>query len=149
MIGVPQGKIKIPLRPRGCMERRFRCRGRCPDDGRTWRRNGNKRARSTFRKEPHPEDKPEEWLNEIESLRQTWPDKDELVGITGINPNVLMHKQSQKSDKAVAFVTNVGQHQVWAAQSLELNADQRFLSLSGMGSMGFALLATWGLRAIG
>ena len=43
-----------------------------------------------------------------------------------------------------AFVVDVGQHQMWAAQSLELHADQRFLTSGGMGAMGFALPAAIG-----
>jgi acetolactate synthase-1/2/3 large subunit len=41
-------------------------------------------------------------------------------------------------------VIDVGQHQMWAAQSLELGEDQRFLTSGGMGSMGFALPAAIG-----
>jgi acetolactate synthase I/II/III large subunit len=38
----------------------------------------------------------------------------------------------------------VGQHQMWAAQSIEVQADQRWLTSGGMGSMGFALPASIG-----
>ena len=37
---------------------------------------------------------------------------------------------------ASAYVADVGQHQMWAAQSLELVGDQRFLTSGGMGAMG-------------
>lgn len=39
---------------------------------------------------------------------------------------------------------DVGNHQMWAAQSLELGPGQRFLTSGGMGSMGFALPAAIG-----
>lgn len=39
---------------------------------------------------------------------------------------------------------DVGNHQMWAAQSLELSPDQRFLTSGGMGAMGFALSAAIG-----
>jgi len=45
---------------------------------------------------------------------------------------------------AGAFVIDVGQHQMWSAQSLELSTSQRFLTSGGMGSMGFALPAAIG-----
>ena len=86
----------------------------------------------------------DEWLTEIESLRSSWPDTQELGDRSGINPNVLMHELSKTSGEASAYVVDVGQHQMWAAQSLELNADQRFLTSGGMGSMGFALPAAIG-----
>ncbi len=46
--------------------------------------------------------------------------------------------------RASAFVSDVGQHQMWAAQSLDLNPTQRFLTSGGMGAMGFALPAAIG-----
>lgn len=86
----------------------------------------------------------EEWQAEIESLRSSWPDTQELAGTSGINPNILMHEMSKTSGETSAYVVDVGQHQMWAAQSLELNSDQRFLTSGGMGSMGFALPAAIG-----
>ncbi len=84
------------------------------------------------------------WLSEISALRREWPDTQELAGVPGINPNELMHQISRVSGNAVAYVADVGQHQMWAAQSLELGADQRFLTSGGMGAMGFGLPAAVG-----
>lgn len=84
------------------------------------------------------------WLKKIINLKQSWPDISELKGITGINPNEFMHLLSKKSNLAAAFVVDIGQHQMWAAQSLELGADQRFITSGGMASMGFALPASLG-----
>ena len=91
-----------------------------------------------------PKETREAWLSEVAQLREAWPDVGELPGITGINPNVLMHQLSRRSREAAAYVVDVGQHQMWAAQSLELGPDQRFLTSGGMGSMGFALPASVG-----
>lgn len=84
------------------------------------------------------------WRNEIQSLKSRWPDTAELAGCTGINPNKLMHQISKWAYKSSAIVVDVGQHQMWAAQSMELQADQRFLTSGGMGAMGFALPAAIG-----
>ena len=84
------------------------------------------------------------WIEEIHALQREWPDTHELVGSPGINPNVLMHQLSAVSGAAAAYVADVGQHQMWAAQSLELLADQRFLTSGGLGSMGFGLPAAVG-----
>ena len=86
----------------------------------------------------------QEWKSEIAASRDHWPDQQELVNVPGINPNVLMHRISAVSEKARAYVVDVGQHQMWAAQSLRIRADQRFLTSGGMGSMGFALPASIG-----
>ena len=85
-----------------------------------------------------------EWFAEIAAWREQWPDIDEQPNLKGINPNVVMHTLSAHSAAASAFVVDVGNHQMWAAQSLDLNADQRFLTSGGMGSMGFALPAAVG-----
>ncbi len=88
------------------------------------------------------------WLAEIDDLRRTYPDTEELNGTPGINPNVFMHQLSRASDAAAAHVVDVGQHQMWAAQSLELGADQNFLTSGGMGAMGFALPAAIGAALV-
>lgn len=85
-----------------------------------------------------------EWLDEIAGLKGEWPDTGELEGIRGINPNTVMHTLSKASRQAAAYVVDVGQHQMWAAQSLELGANHRFLTSAGMGSMGFGLPAAIG-----
>jgi acetolactate synthase-1/2/3 large subunit len=77
------------------------------------------------------------WSEEIAELAQRWPDTGELPGIEGINPNLLMHQLSNEA--ATAYVADVGQHQMWAAQSLELRGEQRFLTSGGMGAMGSGL----------
>jgi acetolactate synthase-1/2/3 large subunit len=87
---------------------------------------------------------PTDWLNEIDYLRNKWPDSQELKDFSGINPNHFMHELSQCSSDAVAFVADVGSHQMWAAQSLEIQAHQSFITSGGMGAMGFALPAAIG-----
>jgi acetolactate synthase I/II/III large subunit len=77
-----------------------------------------------------------DWLAEIAADRALWPDTDELRDIEGINPNALLHALG---GPASAFVADVGQHQMWAAQSLELGAAQRFITSGGMGAMGSGL----------
>ncbi len=87
----------------------------------------------------------ESWRAEIRDLREQWPDTGEQPDLPGINPNVAMHRLSRLFPQASAFVSDVGQHQMWAAQSLELREEQRFLTSGGMGSMGFALPAAVGV----
>ncbi|HEY2055902.1 MAG TPA: thiamine pyrophosphate-binding protein [Solirubrobacterales bacterium] len=77
------------------------------------------------------------WIQEIEELRERWPDTGELPGIEGVNPNALIHELRHPT--ATAYVADVGQHQMWAAQSVELQGEQRFLTSGGMGAMGSGL----------
>jgi acetolactate synthase-1/2/3 large subunit len=85
-----------------------------------------------------------EWMSELTQLKQESPDTGELAGVVGINPNELMHSVSSLTSHAAAYVVDVGQHQMWAAQSLDLAPGQRFLTSGGMGAMGFALPAAIG-----
>jgi acetolactate synthase I/II/III large subunit len=84
------------------------------------------------------------WRAEISALRERFDDRRELDNIQGINPNIFMHQLSAVSKAAGAYVVDVGQHQMWAAQSIEVQAGQRWLTSGGMGSMGFALPASIG-----
>lgn len=86
-----------------------------------------------------------DWLEEIAELKRDWPDTGELGGMQGINPNEFMHELTVSSRSAAAFVVDVGNHQMWAGQSLELGQNQRFLTSGGMGAMGFALPAAIGV----
>lgn len=83
------------------------------------------------------------WLGRIRGLRERWPDDKELSGIEGINPNVLMQRLCGDG-RPGAVCVDVGLHQMWAAQSLRLEAGCRFLTSGGLGSMGFALPAAIG-----
>lgn len=86
-----------------------------------------------------------EWLDKINALRNKWPDTDEINNISGINPNSLMHQISKASTQATSYIIDVGNHQMWAAQSLELESHQRFITSGGMGAMGFALPTSIGV----
>ena len=88
------------------------------------------------------------WLDEIEQLRRKSPDTEESRGIPGINPNAFIHSLSRAMPSASAYIVDVGQNQMWAAQSLELGESQRFLTSGGMGSMGFALPAAIGAASV-
>ena len=85
-----------------------------------------------------------QWVAEVRALAEDFPDEIELADLDGINPARLMHELSAAGSGASAFVTDVGQNQMWAAQSVRLREGQRFLTSGGMGAMGFALPAAMG-----
>ena len=63
---------------------------------------------------------------------------------SSINPNFFMNHLSQLVDNDAIICLDVGQHQMWAAQSFEIKKDQRMIISGGMGSMGFGLPAAIG-----
>jgi len=85
-----------------------------------------------------------DWIEHIDQLRQEWPDVREPRGNLTVNPNYAMHEISAASHEAAAYVVDVGNHQMWAAQSIETGPDQHFITSGGMGSMGFSLPAAVG-----
>jgi acetolactate synthase-1/2/3 large subunit len=86
------------------------------------------------------------WLKEIQTLKLQWPDTNELKDkVKGINPNAFIHQLSKAAKQATSFLADVGSHQMWAAQSLELQSHQTFITSGGMGAMGFALPASIGV----
>ena len=42
------------------------------------------------------------------------------------------------------FVTDVGQHQMWTTQFLEMNKNKQLITSGGLGTMGFGLPAAIG-----
>jgi acetolactate synthase-1/2/3 large subunit len=87
--------------------------------------------------------RPTDWYDYINGLREQWPDIKELAP-NGINPNAFMHTLSKNSPLAKCYIADVGSHQMWAAQSIEVAHDQVFLTSAGMGAMGYALPAAIG-----
>jgi acetolactate synthase-1/2/3 large subunit len=56
-----------------------------------------------------------------------------------IDPNYFMHELSLILPNDAIICVDVGQIQMWAAQSLQIKVNQRFLTQGGMASMGSAL----------
>lgn len=72
------------------------------------------------------------------------PQNQEQISHLPINPNDVMAQISETFRDSNGYVVDVGQHQMWAAQSLFIKAGQRFLTSGGLGAMGFALPAAIG-----
>lgn len=62
-----------------------------------------------------------------------------LTGPVQYDPNVIMEELSKLMGPEDAICLDVGQHQMWSAQSLHLIHGQRMLTSGGMGATGFAL----------
>ena len=90
-----------------------------------------------------------EWLASIKSEVIEFPQKDEQLDSVIFNPDEIMQWISSVSKKANGYVVDVGQHQMWAAQSLKIQARQRVLTSGGLGAMGFALPAAIGASISG
>lgn len=63
----------------------------------------------------------------------------------GMTPQMIMEHINKNYPEAV-YVTDVGQHQMWAAQYLELGKNSRMITSGGLGTMGFGLPAAIGAK---
>jgi acetolactate synthase-1/2/3 large subunit len=86
------------------------------------------------------------WRDRLSGLIALYPDAMEQPPLkSGINPNSFIKTLSKASPDACGYAVDVGQHQMWAAQSIWLYKGQRFITSGGMGAMGFALPAAIGM----
>ncbi len=84
-----------------------------------------------------------DWKNRIKELKETYPlnyDKNVLTC-----PYVI--EQIDEATKGEAIITtDVGQHQMWAAQYYHYSKPRTFLSSGGLGTMGYGLGACIGAQ---
>ena len=83
-----------------------------------------------------------EWLEEIMELEKRYPMKHE-DGLTG--PAVMEEIYRVTKGDAV-ITTDVGQHQMWAAQYYAYKEPRQLLTSGGLGTMGFGLGAAMGAK---
>jgi acetolactate synthase I/II/III large subunit len=84
------------------------------------------------------------WYATINGFRTRYPTVFPSPTTDVINPNLFMELLSQRSGEGDIICLDVGQNQMWAAQSFVLKNKQRMITSGGMGSMGFALPAALG-----
>lgn len=84
------------------------------------------------------------WLTVINGYRQKYPTRMNPDDVSTIDPNLFMEALSGASTEGDIVTLDVGQNQMWAAQSFRLKKGQRMLISGGMGAMGFALPAAVG-----
>jgi acetolactate synthase I/II/III large subunit len=86
-----------------------------------------------------------EWWQQIKE----WQDTDCLRfdrNSTVIKPQYVVEKLFELT-KGEAYVTSdVGQHQMWAAQFYKFNKPRRWINSGGLGTMGFGLPAAFGVQ---
>jgi len=58
----------------------------------------------------------------------------------------LLKALSDKKPEQTIVTTDVGQHQMWTAQHMDFTAPERFITSSGLGTMGFGLPAAIGAQ---
>ena len=86
-----------------------------------------------------------EWLNTIQEWKKEFP-LSYNHGESNIKPQFILEKLNEIVKKNSIIVTDVGQHQMWAAQYLTFLKPRSFISSGGLGTMGFGLPASIGAQ---
>lgn len=93
-----------------------------------------------------------EWAEEQDTLKwrekiKGWDSEHplEMRRDRGMTPQMIM-EHINKMYKEAVIVTDVGQHQMWATQYLELGGRRQLITSGGLGSMGFGLPAAIGAK---
>lgn len=89
------------------------------------------------------------WLTVISGYRAKYPTRSREGETSSIEPNRFMEILSGQCAEGDVISLDVGQNQMWAAQSFKLKEGQRMLISGGMGAMGFALPAAMGAALAG
>ena len=79
------------------------------------------------------------FIKEINLQKINFPQHLEQESKLTLNPTNLFDWLGRVFSNTNGFVVDVGQHQMWAAQSINLHEGQRFITSGGLGAMGFAL----------
>ncbi|ENM5735425.1 acetolactate synthase 2 catalytic subunit [Vibrio mimicus] len=83
------------------------------------------------------------WVHHSESLRSGFKWRYDHPGDNIFAPLLLKQLSDMMPDSAIVS-TDVGQHQMWAAQHIQPRTPQNFISSAGLGTMGFGLPAAMG-----
>lgn len=85
------------------------------------------------------------WLEQIKTWDKKHPLKIEKTSDDTISPQVIIEKINESFPDAIV-VTDVGQHQMWTTQYIEMNENKKLITSGGLGTMGFGLPAAIGAQ---
>ena len=84
-----------------------------------------------------------EWHKEIEELKKTYPDHGDMNAFSG---PAIINKIYEITKGKATITTDVGQHQMWAAQYYKYTKPRQLLSSGGLGTMGYGVGACIGAK---
>ena len=82
------------------------------------------------------------WMEQIRGWQKN--DYKPADSDTELKPHQIIDEICNQAGPEAVYVTDVGQHQMWAAQNVNFKKPRRFISSGGLGTMGFGLGAAIG-----
>ncbi len=90
------------------------------------------------------EKKNDDWIKKMNELKSLSIKETSETG--ELTPEFLFRKLSELDDGSFVLSTEVGQHQMWAAQYFDYKTPRTFISSGGLGTMGYGLGASIGAQ---
>jgi acetolactate synthase-1/2/3 large subunit len=84
------------------------------------------------------------WWSRIEGWREKYPLGYEDSSDTEIKPQYMVQALHEATGGEAIVTSDVGQHQMWAAQYYDFPGPRRWINSGGLGTMGFGLPAAMG-----
>ena len=84
------------------------------------------------------------WMEQIRGWQKN--DYKPVDSDTELKPHQIIDEICNQAGPEAVYVTDVGQHQMWAAQFFALNKPRRFVTSGGLGTMGYGLPAAMGAK---
>ena len=85
-------------------------------------------------------------LNELKKKSHSNITKEQINRAEFIEPGFIIKETAKKLGENAIAVTDVGQHQIWAAQNFPALKPRTFISSGGLGTMGFGMGAAIGAK---
>jgi acetolactate synthase I/II/III large subunit len=95
--------------------------------------------------EPDPQ-RLEEWWHRISGWQERYPLAYEDSADSEIKPQYMVQALYEATGGDAIIVSDVGQHQMWAAQHYHFDKPRRWINSGGLGTMGFGLPAAMGAK---
>ncbi len=89
----------------------------------------------------------EEWHKKVKEWKDEYPLDHDPIAEDLISPQHILKTIKKLAGDKVVYATDVGQHQMWAAQHAEIDHPRQWLTSGGAGTMGFGLPAAMGAAA--
>lgn len=88
----------------------------------------------------------DDWVNEVMAVKKEHPLHYEMGGKDVIKPQYVVEKLYELTKGKAIIATEVGQHQMWAAQFYKYTEPRTYISSGGLGTMGYGLPAAIGVQ---
>jgi acetolactate synthase-1/2/3 large subunit len=85
----------------------------------------------------------QDWHEQVEAIKNS-PDNHLEMPVDTVNPQTVIQAVNRHAPKDTVVCTDVGQHQMWAAQYYHFSKPRSFITSGGLGTMGFGMGACLG-----